>query len=85
MIKSTIVSPQPLSIVVGVGVNINMVSGEADLINQPATSVFIESGQQLSVQSFLDRLLPTSPSGFRTGKDANYQLYTRLGEIVAST
>ena len=50
--------PQPLSIVVGVGVNINMTSDEADLIDQPATSVFIESGQQLSVQSFLDRLLP---------------------------
>ncbi len=51
--------PQPLSIVVGVGVNINMTLDEADLIDQPATSVFIESGQQLSVQRFLDRLLPT--------------------------
>ncbi len=50
--------PQPSAVVVGVGVNINMTLNEANLIDQPATSVFIETGRKISVQAFLDRLLP---------------------------
>ena len=50
--------PHPSSIVVGVGVNINMKLEEANSIDQPATSFFIETGRKLSVQSFLEHLLP---------------------------
>ena len=45
-------------IIVGIGLNINMTSEEADAIDRPATSILIESGEAHAPDQILQRLLP---------------------------
>ena len=45
-------------IIVGVGLNINMSSEEADIIDRPATSMLIESGKAYDPGQVLEDLLP---------------------------
>jgi BirA family biotin operon repressor/biotin-[acetyl-CoA-carboxylase] ligase len=45
-------------IIVGVGLNVNMSSEEADVIDRPATSMLIESGKAYDPGQVLEELLP---------------------------
>ena len=45
-------------IIVGVGLNVNMSSEEADIIDRPATSMLIESGHAYELGQILEDLLP---------------------------
>jgi BirA family biotin operon repressor/biotin-[acetyl-CoA-carboxylase] ligase len=45
-------------IIIGIGLNVNMSTEEAALIDRPATSMLIESGQACSVPKVLEELLP---------------------------
>ncbi len=44
--------------IVGVGLNVNMPQGQADAIEQPATSLLIETGASRTPGAVLDELLP---------------------------
>lgn len=48
----------PEAVVVGVGLNVNMRADEAAKIDQPATSIAIEQGEEYDVQEALGFLLP---------------------------
>ncbi|VGO12318.1 Bifunctional ligase/repressor BirA [Pontiella desulfatans] len=50
--------PDRTGIIIGIGFNINMSSGEAGAIDRPATSLLIESGQAHNLQQTLEQLLP---------------------------
>ena len=45
-------------IIVGIGLNVNMTSVEADAIDRPATSILIESGKAQNPKTVLENLLP---------------------------
>ena len=45
-------------IIVGVGINVNMSTDEADMIDRPATSMLIESGKAFDPAQVLEDLLP---------------------------
>jgi BirA family biotin operon repressor/biotin-[acetyl-CoA-carboxylase] ligase len=45
------------AILIGIGLNVNMTSEEADAIDRPATSIRIETGKEGDVEGVLDSLL----------------------------
>ena len=48
---------KPTTIVAGLGLNVNMNGEEAARVDQPATSMAIETGRELDVEAALDQLL----------------------------
>ena len=44
--------------IVGIGINVNMDRGEAERIDQSATSILIETGRRISPRDLLSKLLP---------------------------
>lgn len=48
----------PAGLVIGIGLNVNMTSEEANALDQPATSLRIETGRTFAVETILDGLLP---------------------------
>ena len=49
---------EPAGIIVGIGLNVNMSTEEADAIDRPATSILIESGRAADIPKTLEALLP---------------------------
>ena len=78
------------TIVVGVGINVNMCWEDADQIDPPATSLLIETGQRLIVEELLARLLPTMEvwiqrwrkAGFAALRSAWIERCFNLGEYI---
>lgn len=48
----------PAGLVIGIGLNVNMTRGEAEALDQPVTSMRIETGRTFDVGAVLDGLLP---------------------------
>ncbi len=49
---------EPEGIIVGIGLNVNMSTEEAEMIDRPATSILIESGWATELSKTLEALLP---------------------------
>ena len=45
------------SIIIGIGINVNMTQEEAQKIDKPATSIYIETGKSLEIEFCLEKLL----------------------------
>lgn len=54
------IGPEP-SLVVGIGLNVGMAPAEAEAIGRPATSIRIETGQEISPPEVLDQILAELP------------------------
>lgn len=74
-------------VVIGVGLNVNMPAADAALIDQPATSMLIETGNTVAVEDVLRALLTHLPSwlqewevcGFAGLRDRWLQGYAGIG------
>tara|TARA_B100000579_G_C22825984_1_gene853159 strand:+ start:64 stop:801 length:738 start_codon:yes stop_codon:yes gene_type:complete len=79
------------SIVVGVGLNVNMDLESAKLISRPATSIFIETGINYDVEHVLDKLLFNMSiwvdrwraDGFLSVKDPWINRCLHMGKMVS--
>jgi len=60
-------------IIVGVGLNINMNCDEAEKIDRPATSLFIETGKMLPLSDALESLLPVIGRWVDRWKDGGFK------------
>ncbi len=76
--------------IVGIGLNVNMNQDQADQIDQLATSVFIESGQEHEVDLLLDAIIHQLEivipiwqlSGFRQFRASWLERFSQLGKLV---
>ncbi len=59
-------------IIVGIGLNVNMSSEEADAIDRPATSMLIESGQAHDLSQTLENLFPSLEHWISKWKDGGF-------------
>lgn len=85
-------APDPV-VVLGIGLNVNMTETEATTIDRPATSLFIETGKNHTIEAVLDAVLDALPrfytlwetQGF-TGLRKDWLARVRgLGEAVSIT
>ncbi len=66
---------QPAGIIVGIGLNINLSSEEAETIDRPATSMMIETGQRFVLKDMLDSLLPRLADWINLWKKGGFQAF----------
>ena len=59
-------------IIVGIGINLNMSQEEARLIDKPATSIFIESGQKVDQKESLAELRPYIDASLATWDESGF-------------
>lgn len=76
--------------IIGIGINVNMSPAEIDSIDQPATSILMETGQSSDPADILDLILPHldervnawSPTGFSGLREDWLRRVESLGEEV---
>ncbi len=72
ILVDTIVQSDVICAVVGIGVNINMTCNEARDIAQPATSIYCETGMELSIEAALTSLLPILASWISRWQESGF-------------